>query len=141
MRIIRITLVLCLVLLLLSACGGSGTPQPQPAQSDSSAAAERPAGMDSVLPGANQTKPERTETTDAPENGAGEEKNSENFKIAYRLIGAELSDLIDKLGEPLSAEYSPSCLGSGEDGELKYEGFTVYTYKDGDREVIQDVIK
>ena len=32
-----------------------------------------------------------------------------------------------------------SCLGSGEDGELVYNGFTVYTYKEGDSEVVQNV--
>ena len=32
-----------------------------------------------------------------------------------------------------------SCLGCGEDGELVYNGFTVYTYKEGDSEVVQNV--
>ena len=26
----------------------------------------------------------------------------------------------------------PSCLGEGEDGNLYYDGFTVYTYRDVD---------
>ena len=42
-------------------------------------------------------------------------------------------------GEPLERNYAPSCLGGGEDGELVYEGFTVYTYREGDRETVTDV--
>ena len=40
---------------------------------------------------------------------------------------------------PESVSYASSCLGSGEDGELVYNGFTVYTYKEGDSEVVQNV--
>ena len=33
-------------------------------------------------------------------------------------------------GESNSSDYAPSCLGEGEDGNLYYDGFTVYTYRD-----------
>ena len=44
--------------------------------------------------------------------------------------------LIAVLGEPLSSEYGPSCLGDGKDGELKYDGFIVYTTQKGSAETI-----
>ena len=54
-------------------------------------------------------------------------------------MGEDVTKLIDALGEPLERNYAPSCLGGGEDGELVYEGFTVYTYREGDRETVKDV--
>ena len=59
--------------------------------------------------------------------------------IAESYIGKEVSELYDAIGEPESVSYASSCLGSGEDGELVYNGFTVYTYKEGDSEVVQNV--
>ena len=58
---------------------------------------------------------------------------------AASYIGKEVSELYDAIGEPESVSYASSCLGSGEDGELVYNGFTVYTYKEGDSEVVQNV--
>lgn len=43
-----------------------------------------------------------------------------------------MEDLIAAIGEPESSDYAPSCLGEGEDGNLYYDGFTVYTYRDTD---------
>ena len=59
--------------------------------------------------------------------------------IAESYIGKEVSELYDAIGEPESVSYASSCLGGGEDGELVYNGFTVYTYKEGDSEVVQNV--
>ena len=41
--------------------------------------------------------------------------------------------------EPSGSSYAPSCLGPGEDGELYYDGFTVATYREGDKEIVWDV--
>ena len=43
------------------------------------------------------------------------------------------------IGEPSGSSYASSCLGPGEDGELYYDGFTVYTYKENDSEIVKDV--
>ena len=52
-----------------------------------------------------------------------------------------LSELQAELGEPLSSTYVSSCLiPGGEDGELHYDGFTVYTVKSADSETVQDVL-
>lgn len=48
--------------------------------------------------------------------------------------------MIAAIGSPSGSSYAPSCLGPGEDGELFYDGFTVYTYREGGTEIVQDVL-
>ena len=48
--------------------------------------------------------------------------------------------LIAAIGSPISSSYAPSCLGPGEDGELIYNGFTVYTYRENGVETVEDVL-
>lgn len=58
-------------------------------------------------------------------------------QIANGLLDHSVTELYEKIGYPLSSSYSSSCNGPGEDGELYYDGFTVYTYKEeGKGEVI-----
>ena len=123
-------LVLALVLLMLCACRNSGE-----------AKNDVPEGMESILPGANQTSDD-VQTEETPEAVTEEPaiEDNEQQKIAEELIGSEVSALFDAIGEPDSTDYASSCLGPGEDGELHYNGFTVYTYREGDTEIIQDVI-
>ena len=100
---------------------------------------EKPVDMESVLPGAESG----VETEDEVQNSAEEEaapEVNEDKALAESMIGEEVSKLIEAIGEPESADYASSCLGPGEDGELQYDGFTVYTYKEGDSEVIQNVL-
>lgn len=52
---------------------------------------------------------------------------------------APIESLKALLGEPLSTSYSPSCLGTGEDGLWKYKNFVVATYKDVSGEVYMGV--
>ena len=54
------------------------------------------------------------------------------LETAKTFEGAPVEDLIAAIGEPESSDYAPSCLGEGEDGNLYYDGFTVYTYRDTD---------
>ena len=56
------------------------------------------------------------------------------------FIGRSAASMIAAIGQPTSRDYTPSCLGDGEDGELFYNGFTVYTYREGTTETVQDVI-
>ena len=61
--------------------------------------------------------------------------------IAKGYVDKPLSELQAEIGEPLSVTYVSSCLiPGGQDGELHYDGFTVYTVKSGDTETIQDVL-
>lgn len=124
MKKIILMLLVAVMLFSLCACGGSE---------------EKPANMESVLPGAESG----AETEDEAQNGpadASEPEPNEDKALAESMIGEEVSKLIDAIGEPESADYAGSCLGPGEDGELHYDGFTVYTYKEGDSEIIQNVL-
>ena len=70
----------------------------------------------------------------------GEKKN--NLETAQQMIGEPISALTDAIGAPENESYASSCLGDGEDGELSYDGFTVYTYRAPDgAETIYDVIE
>ncbi len=130
-----LTLLLALLTLALCACGGQ-QPAPAPEAPEAPAATEAPAA------------PEKADQQPAlPDAGlhAAPEEPQEDPEIAARrsqaleLVGEDVTKLIDALGEPLERNYAPSCLGGGEDGELVYEGFTVYTYREGDRETVKDV--
>ena len=59
--------------------------------------------------------------------------------IAEKYVGRSVSQLINAIGYPSSTSYAPSCLGEGEDGVWRYSGFTVYTYKEGNKEIVQSV--
>lgn len=117
-------LLVAAMLFSLCACGGSE---------------EKPSDMESVLPGAESGVEDENEVQNSSEGEAAPEVN-EDKALAESMIGEEVSKLIEAIGEPDSADYASSCLGPGEDGELQYDGFTVYTYKEGDSEVIQNVL-
>lgn len=111
-KLIMIVLTLALVL-SLAACGAA---QPAEPPASTTAAAETTGDA------------ETTEAKDPAE-------------LAKSCIDKPLSELIALIGEPQSSDYAPSCLnpGQGEDGMLYYDGFVVYTYKEGDTETVQDV--
>ena len=117
-------LLVAVMLFSLCACGASE---------------EKPADMESVLPGAESSVEDENEVQNSSEEEAAPEVN-EDKALAESMIGEEVSKLIEAIGEPESADYAGSCLGPGEDGELHYDGFTVYTYKEGDSEIIQNVL-
>lgn len=67
--------------------------------------------------------------------------NKDALTTAQGMIGEDVSSLTAAIGEPENSSYASSCLGPGEDGELYYDGFTVYTYRDPDgTENIYDVM-
>lgn len=103
----------------LCACEGEETPATQPpvSQTDPSNEPAQPTEPSEVQP----TEPEKTA-----------------FELAEECIDKSLEELISLIGEPDSADYAPSCLnpGVGEDGNLYYEGFVVYTYREGDKETV-----
>lgn len=57
--------------------------------------------------------------------------------LAESCIDKDVSELYALIGEPESSDYAPSCLvEGGEDGMLYYDGFVVYTTRDGDVETV-----
>lgn len=122
-------LILVLAMLLtLAACGA-------PAAKEEDEDAPQ---LTSVLPGSSQKAP-AAERTEAPAATAAPEQNekseiAETIAKVKKMKGQPVADLIELLGEPISKEYSSSCLiEGGQDGQLIYDGFIVYTLvqKDG----------
>ena len=74
------------------------------------------------------TQPSETETVTADKKA-----------LAESCIDKSVQELFALIGEPESSEYVPSCLGSGEDGNLYYADFTVYTYREGETETVRVV--
>ena len=60
----------------------------------------------------------------------------EKKAIAEGYIDQALEDLIAVIGQPESSDYAPSCLGDGDDGNLYYDGFIVYTYREDGTETV-----
>ena len=114
-----IAVLLCLALILaLAACGGTQTEAPKtetPAAETEAPKAEAPA-QEPEAPAAETEAPAETEDAAAI------------VAKVLEMKGQPVEDLIDWLGEPLSRDYSNSCLvEGGQDGQLVYPGFTVYT--------------
>ena len=71
----------------------------------------------------------------------GAEKKSD-FERAESCLDKSVQELYRLIGEPPKKDYAPSCLGEGgEDGNLYYDGFIVYTYKEGEKETVRYVEK
>ena len=129
MKQFRSIILSVLLVLSLCACG-------QPAQT------KAPETAPTVMPAAETPAP--IEEIPAPVEEttfeAEEPDSSEDLlALAESFTDHEVSELIEAIGEPLDRAYVSSCLGSGEDGELYYDGFTVYTYREGDSEIVMGV--
>ena len=129
-------LIMLFLLLVLSACGSaSPAATPAPAPTAAPTAAPPAPSLSSVLPGSNlQPADTPVESTPAVDEAL--------FKAACDCIDKDVAALYAAIGEPIDSSYAPSCLGitqGGEDGELYYEGFTVATYREGDKEIVRDV--
>lgn len=117
-----ISLILC-----LCACGQQAAPEPTPS----------PAApvVTSTLPGADLT----AAPAPAEETPAAPVYDEEAFAAAQACIDKDVSVLYEAIGEPSDSSYAPSCLGKGEDGDLYYDGFTVETYREGEKETVRVV--
>lgn len=137
-----IAIILALMLLLsLAACGDA-----EDAAIDAIGGQDGPTVTATAEP---QKTPEPTpeptpapvETTPEPNIEPTPEAAPENDlkATAESFIGASLDELIAAIGEPESSDYAPSCLGDGEDGNLYYDGFVVYTYRENGTETVEYV--
>ena len=107
--------------LALSACG-TAPAQPSTQPTEAPAATGTPAAA------------ETPEATEAP----APEKTP--LELAEECVGKDVAELYAAIGDPLSADYAPSCLGDGEDGILRYDGFSVYTYRENGSERVDTVL-
>lgn len=101
----------------------------KPSASTSKPAASAPAGKPA------QSKP----AASAPAETKPAEPAKPTAAQASGYVGSSASALESALGAPTSKSYSPSCMGEGEDGIWTYDGFTVYTYKEGGSETVEAV--
>ena len=139
--------------LLLIGCG-STAPAAAPAPAETAAPAESAAPVETEAPAeipAPSAEPEPEPSAEPvatlPDAGlvrdtkASPSPSEALFELAKGYVDKPLSELQAEIGEPVSSSYVSSCLiPGGEDGELHYDGFTVYTVKSGDSETVQDVI-
>ena len=124
------------------------TPEPEaPAEVPAKAEPEAPAAPGEV-PAQSAAAPVSgpvSEPVPAPEPtqeapAAEEPSPAQRKAIAEGFIGQNVSALYAAIGKPLFSDYAPSCLGEGgEDGNLYYDGFIVYTYRENGVEEINYV--
>lgn len=131
---------LCLLCALFLIGCGSETP-PSTGTITSAAASPEPevstAPEESAAPVATLPDAALKEDTDSADT---EDETAAVFDLAKSFVDKQLSELVEEIGEPISSSYATSCLGPGQDGELVYNGFRVYTYNNGETETILDVL-
>lgn len=143
---------LCLLCALLLIGCGSTAPAAAPAETaapaESAAPVETEAPAETPAPSAEpEPEPSAEPVATLPDAGlvhdttASPSPSEALFELAKGYVDKPLAELQAEIGEPVSSNYVSSCLiPGGEDGELHYDGFTVYTVKSGDSETVQDVI-
>ena len=135
--------ILCLLCaLLLYGCGTASTPAASAPPVEVSAVPE-PSSEPEPAPSPEESAPPAAILPDAALKPDTEDKSAEassQFDLAKSFAEKPLSELIEAIGEPVSSSYATSCLGPGQDGELIYDGFKVYTYDNGETETILDVL-
>ncbi len=138
--------VLALALALLLAACGPAHPQEtqgQPAQTSADQtttgkAAQPPETTAAAEPAISTQAPTQEptqEATEAPTTVSGVDQ--ELLAKAQSCIDKTVEELIALIGEPMTWDYAPSCLGDGKDGILQYDGFYVETYREGDTEIVR----
>ena len=152
---------LCLICALLLIGCGSSAPAASPAPTETAAPVEPAAPAETEAPAPEASPVPSTDTSvtaEEPEASAQPEAKLPDaglvqdtavtpspsealFELAKSYVDKPLSELQAEIGEPVTSSYVSSCLvPGGEDGELHYDGFTVYTVKSGDSETVQDVL-
>ena len=133
------TLAVLAFCLLLASCGGNTEADPgEPADPTAKTAAVTAEATPEAPAGSEENAPEEANEPEAEE----EQKplsTEEAVAAAMTCIDKPVSALYDLIGEPGDSDYAPSCFGDGEDGNLYYDGFTVYTYRENGEETVRDV--
>ncbi len=132
-KLIALLLAACMILTLCACTGNDDPGQTEPQNENPPAQQEQ----DPVIP-------ENSEDPSEDENTQGEDPvppEQTHFELAMTCIDQSVEELYALIGEPESSDYAPSCLNPdvGEDGNLYYDGFIVYTYREGDTETVSYV--
>lgn len=127
-------LLAAMMILCLCACEGNGDPGQTEPQNENPPAQQE---QDPVIP-------ENSEDPSENENTQGEDPVPPEltpFELAESCIDKSVEELYALIGEPESFDYAPSCLNPdvGQDGNLYYDGFIVYTYREGEVETVSYV--
>ena len=131
-----LVLMLIFAAVLLTACGNE--------KHEPTVVVETPAPVvETVVP---EPSIEVQDVTSAPEESAQPEDtgiDDEKYQTALGLVGKVVEELYEAIGYPEYQDYGPSCLGKpgSEDGQLDYEGFSVFTLVEDGVETIVDVLK
>ena len=125
-------LALCLcLLLLLSACGTKAPDPTIPETTEDNSNDSQQLIDDDADATADDSA--SNDTT-----GNGDASADDAKALAESCIDKSVTELFDLIGETESSDYAPSCNGGegAEDGNLYYDGFIVYTLKEGDNETV-----
>lgn len=114
-------LIFCITLTLFG-CGSKAPAETAPAQTEP----------------ATQAEPVTEAPTEAATEAPTETETENDAKAtAFSLIDHPVAELYEAIGYPESSDYAPSCLKEGgEDGNLYYDGFIVYTIRVGETETV-----
>lgn len=126
MKKIVVMLLAALLLMTLCACGKE---EPAPTAVDEQI---------NLTPKVEETTPAVVETPTETETETENVETTADLKaLAESCIDKNVSELYALIGQPNSSDYAPSCLvQGGEDGMLYYDGFVVYTTREGDVETV-----
>lgn len=116
----RMIAIMLLLTLTLCGCGGGEAQTPE-------------------TEATTQATTTATETTQEEQTTEESSEASKDLKaLAESCIDKSVEELFALIGEPNSSDYAPSCAGEegAEDGNLYYDGFIVYTLKQGDSETV-----
>lgn len=133
-KLIALLLAACMILSLCACTGNEDLGQSEPPSENPPAQQEN---QDPVTP-------EKTEDPSENGNTQGEDPVPPEltpFELAQSCIDQSVEELYALIGEPESVDYAPSCLNpdEGQDGNLYYDGFIVYTYREGEVETVSYV--
>ncbi len=133
-----IFLAACLAAVAVTACSAAvedtEDSSPKEAEEVESPLEETSAGVE------EEETPQLPEDTQPAEDEEPAESEAPTVEDALAYVDQDVSALYEAIGEPLSSAYEASCAGDGDDGILKYDGFTVFTYRepDGSAETVID---
>ena len=128
----KLIALLMAVLMILALCACGKTDEPAKAPND-------PPQVEAPISGDSQPAADPSEEpSEEPSEAQPTEPQKSALELAEECLDLPVEDLYALIGEPDSADYAPSCLnpGVGEDGNLYYDGFIVYTYREGDTETV-----